>query len=97
MPLQLKVVGTVLAIEARRLDYGLVPLGETRTLTLAFRNLGSVPAQWAIAPAPTPRSDEARAAAAAQAEGLPYVVERAAAEAGPVLEAEPNPRPSPQP
>jgi hypothetical protein len=82
------VVGPVLAIEARRLDFGLVPLGETRVLTLTFRNLGKVPAQWALAPAPTPRSEEARAAAAAQAEGLPYVIERAAEAAGAVLEAD---------
>ena len=72
----------MLAIEARRLDFGLVPLGEARTLTLTFRNLGAVPAQWALAPAPTPRSEEARAAAAAQAEGLSYVAERAAEVAG---------------
>ena len=79
LPLEILSLGPDLAIRTPKLDFGLVPLGDTHELTLTFDNLTGREAKWMLFPAPLPRSDrttaqtaEAAAAAQAAALGLPY-------------------------
>ena len=67
LPVTLRASGPCLSLaEPRRLDFGLVPLGESAELTLAFTNESGTPAKWMVAPGPLPRTEVARVAARAQ-------------------------------
>lgn len=68
-------VGPHVHIKTSKLDFGLCPLGDTKSLTLEFENLSAREAKWILVPAPLPRTDpklaaSAQAAAAAQAAAL---------------------------
>ncbi|KAL1524359.1 hypothetical protein AB1Y20_019256 [Prymnesium parvum] len=67
LPLELLVVGPQVMIRSRCLDYGLLPLGESRTQMLEIENLSDLPAKFMLTPAALPNSPEAIHAAKAQA------------------------------
>ena len=80
LPVEVLCVGSKVRIRTSRLDFGLVPLGDTKELTLTFDNLSGRDAKWMLVPAPLPRTDKvlaaiATTAAQAQADalGLPLV------------------------
>ena len=66
LPLSLPVRGPDVRLAQRSSTLSLVPFGETRTVSLTFKNHSATAAAWMIAPAPLPRGPFPQAAAAAQ-------------------------------